>query len=135
MILLLAHFIQYGTAGEKKKKKRFGGFLFSSAAVESLFRLLVQFIFLVGIILPDDKVLKSVHNLHLSASSHDSACWDQSVSGIDKILQAHNYRGILESEIHALNILDFSLKNIWQIFVRMGGIFALVFPEKTCASS
>lgn len=109
--------------------------MFSSAAVESLFRLLVQFIFLVGIILPDDKVLKSVHNLHLSASSHDSACWDQSVSGIDKILQAHNYRGILESEIHALNILDFSLKNIWQIFVRMGGIFALVFPEKTCASS
>lgn len=75
-------------------KKVFRGIFFSSAAVESLFRLLVQFIFLVGIILLEDKVLKSVHILHfLSASSHDSACWDQSVSSIGKYFKPTTTEG------------------------------------------
>lgn len=55
-------------------KRDIFGIKFSSAAVESLFRLLVQLIFIVGIILPEDKGLKSICILRFfSASSHEHA--------------------------------------------------------------
>lgn len=65
----LTGFLQRCKAGERD----IFGIMLSSAAIESLFRLLVQLIFIVGIILPEDKGLKSVYILHFSASNHERA--------------------------------------------------------------